>query len=59
MVSADESRVLFERLGGSSTGALSQVSRDLATSRALRFTWVLPPRRRRRLCVRVWRLPMC
>ena len=32
VVSADESRVLFERLGGSSTGALSQVSRDLATS---------------------------
>ena len=32
VVSADESRVLFERLGGSSAGALSQVSRDLATS---------------------------
>ena len=32
VVSADESRVLFERLGGSSTGALSLVSRDLATS---------------------------
>ncbi len=32
VVSADESRVLFERLGGSNTGALSQVSRDWATS---------------------------
>ena len=42
VVSADESRVLFERLGGSSTGALSQVSRDLATSEALRSIWALP-----------------
>lgn len=39
VVSADESRVLFERLGGSSAGALSQVSRDLATSEAPRSTW--------------------
>ena len=59
VVSADESRVLFERLGGSSAGALSQVSRDLATSEAPRSTWDSPPKRRRRLPARAWRLPMC
>ena len=34
VVSADESRVLFERLGGASTGALGQVAHDLAASDA-------------------------
>ena len=33
-VSSDESRLLFERLGGEKTGALGQIARDLAASDA-------------------------
>ncbi len=59
VVSADESRVLFERLGGSSTGALSQVSRDLATSEGSTLYLGLTAKRRRRLRARAWQSPTC